>query len=298
MGGRSKLLAVALYVLCAVSASLVSEVLLPVGEASDLSVAQPVRADHTIAQTLLGQLRVTLDKYFWLRTEDYLHFGISYHSYTRVKLERSMMADVQTTTAGLIPGQARRAHVVEKDWRGVFKHFDFLQPVKGYHGDPTELLPWYRAQTALNPLDTSAYVNGAFFLADLARRPAEALEFLKEGAQNNPNSIEIQQAIGQLYYDKWKMYDDAIPPLEKAISLGKQKGDRAEAEEKAFGEAYLFLARAHRDKGDLESALRIAEEGVGECPDDPLVRAIHRIVRRDMEEGQAQETVPTSGHGR
>ncbi|GAB4331341.1 MAG: hypothetical protein Kow0099_02630 [Candidatus Abyssubacteria bacterium] len=288
MNARTKLLAVFLYAVAAIGASLVSEAALPVGESPVRPGVQPVRTEQTIAHTLFGQLRVNLDKYFWLRTDDYLHFGITYHSYTRVKLERSMMDDVEAMTSGQTPGKARRAAVAQKDWRGVFKHFDFIQPVKGYHGDPTELLPWYRAQTALNPLDTSAYVNGAFFLADLARKPEEALEFLKEGAQNNPNSIEIQQALGQLYYDKWKKYDDAIPFLERAVVLGREKKDRAEAEEKSFGEAYLFLARAYRDKGDLVAALRIAEEGVEQCPGDPLVRAIHRIVKRDMEKGQAQ----------
>ena len=137
-------------------------------------------------------------------------------------------------------------------------------------------------QTRINPYDTAAYVNGAFFLGDLAKEPEEGLAFLLQGAVNNPESPEIHQAIGRLYYDKWKKYDEAIPHLEKAISLGKGMKYRDEAEEEAIADAYLFLARAYRDKGELELALRAAEEGVAEYPKNALVATICRVIKRDM----------------
>jgi tetratricopeptide (TPR) repeat protein len=275
MGLRKKSLGALSFLACAVLAGYLSFILEPAIGASSLYGEEGTReSSESISLTLMGQFRMLLGNYFWLRTDDYTHFGILHNSYTRVKLENSLAQDFLTGGRGAAP-KAR-------DWRGIFKHFDYIHPVKGIHGDPRELLPWYLMQTRINPYDTAAYVNGAFFLADLAKNPEEGLAFLMQGAQGNPESPEIHQAIGRLYYDKWKKYDEAIPHLEKAISAGKEMQDRDEAEDEAIADAYLFLARAYRDKGELERALLVAEEGVVEYPENALVATIHRVIKNDM----------------
>lgn len=238
-------------------------------------------ADRFTGMSLYGQLRISMGKYLWLRTEDYLHFGVTSNSHTRVKFQNDAM---NGGFWGMWSKDGGRGAVGRKsrDWRGIFKRFDFIQSIPGYHGDPSELLPWYRAQTTINPLDTGAYVNGAFFLADFNQRPEDALDFLLEGAENNPTSPEIHGAIGRLYIDKWKKYDEAIPHLEKAVESARERGDCDGDQMRAVGNAYVYLVQSYRKKLDFESALRVAEQGMAVCSDYALVRTAHRLVQKDI----------------
>jgi tetratricopeptide (TPR) repeat protein len=243
---------------------------------------QPVVSGETIKKskeslplTLLGQLRINLDDYLWLKTDDYLHFGVTEGSSTYTALTNRMMGDFKARMGESAGSEDKQ------DWRGIFAELELFHPEKGNHGDPRELLPWYRVQTSINPADTAAYVNGAFFLADFAKKPNEALAFLNEGLENNPESIEVLQAIGRLYYEKWKNYDQAILHLQNAVDIGKGTPNRNEAQQEAFELAYVFLTRSYREKGDIVSAIHSAEEGLAECPNSGLIKTIHRIVQRD-----------------
>ena len=124
----------------------------------------------------------------------------------------------------------------EKDWRGILgdleRHLQPYRPGPARHGDPEELIPWYRIQTILNPLDINAYATCAFFLADFAKEPEKAIAFLEEGIRNNPKSPELLEAVGRLYFEKWKRYDEAIPYLERAVAAGKEISERDKKQEK------------------------------------------------------------------
>jgi tetratricopeptide (TPR) repeat protein len=273
------------YLVALIAAGFLFSISEPVVAHRDGAPAERLQGDKKfIAMTLLGQFRITLNKYFWLRTEDYLHFGITYNSYTREKVEQEMIDGFRRRTGSTTGNSARPE---PRDWRGIFKRFEYIQPVKGYHGDPNELLPWYRTQTAVNPNDTSAYVNGAFFLADFNGKLDEALAFLHEGVVNNPESPEINLAIGRLYFEKWEKFDEAIPYLEKAVAYGREIQNRNPSEERVVGNSYVFLVDALRRTGDLDAALRVAEDGVAVCPDYALVGAIHRVVQKDIAKEKA-----------
>ena len=265
----------------AVFAGYLSSVIEPAVKYRDGSAAEGSWGGQRFnAMTLLGQFRVTLNKYFWLRTEDYLHFGVLHNSYTREKTAKQLVEGFKGSIGNSSGASARQE---ERDWRGVFKRFEYIKPVKGYHGDPSELLPWYRTQTAVNPNDTSAYVNGAFFLADFHNKFDEALAFLHEGVVNNPESPEVHFAIGRLYFEKWEKYDEAIPYLEKAVAYGREIQNRNPTQDRVVGNSYVFLVNAYRETGDLDSALRVAEDGVAICPDIGIVRTSLRLVKKDME---------------
>lgn len=246
-------------------------------------------ASHSMPMTLLGQFRTNLDAYLWLKTIDYLHGGITYRPFTAAERGKGMrehkhdmggFAEHECGGPTLIPSK-------EKDWRAIFgdleRNLQPYRPGSARHSDPQELIPWYRVQTLINPLDVNAYATCAFFLADFAREPERALAFLKEGAENNPNSPVLHGAVGQLYFEKWQDYDKAIPCLEKAIAVGTEMHERDCMDEKAMGDAYLFLARAYRERGELDMALRTAEEGMTHFPGNALISTICRVIRRDME---------------
>jgi tetratricopeptide (TPR) repeat protein len=269
----------------AVFAGYLADAIAPAVEYRDGVAPKVMRGDRRfLAMTLLGQFRVTVNKYFWLRTEDYLHFGIMHNAYTRQKFQQDMNHESLSAWGRFRNGGKNSTpRPKQKDWRGIFKRFDYIQPVKGYHGNPSELLPWYRMQTVVNPNDTSAYVNGAFFLADFNNKLDEALAFLHEGIVNNPESPEINLAIGRLYIEKWKKYDEAIPYLEKAVAFGREIKNRNLSQDRTVGNSYVFLVDAYRKTGDLESALRVAEDGLKICPNYALVRTSYRLVKKDIE---------------
>jgi tetratricopeptide (TPR) repeat protein len=279
MNFSRKSLVLASFLALTILAGFLSNILTPVlADAGSPAAAHPVGSGQFNSFTLLGQLRMSLDDYFWLRTDDYLHFGITNNVHTKLRVQQEMIADSIKAV-----GSEPRRNLVDsavphqRDWRGIFQYFDFMKQERGQHGDPAELLPWYRAQTIINPLDVPAYVNGAFFLADFAKKPEEARDFLEEGIRRNPENPELLEAAGRLYFEKWKDYDSAIPYLEKAIATGKKIEKRTAEQEKALGDAYVFLVRALREKNEREAALKAAEEGIAECPNNMLVRSAYRI---------------------
>lgn len=245
---------------------------------------------HTMPMTLLGQFRTNLNAYLWLKTVDYLHNGIAYRPYSTKERAEGMQehthdiggyAKHQCGGPTLIPAK-------EEDWRAVFgdleRNIQPYRPGPARHSDPQELIPWYRVQTIINPHDVNAYATCAFFLGDFARRPERALDVLKSGIENNPDSPVLHQATGQLYFEKWNDYDSAIPYLQKAIVLGNDVEAPDEKQEKALEDAYLFSARAFREKGDLEAAIETARQGMQRCPESALIRAIYRICNKELEQ--------------
>jgi tetratricopeptide (TPR) repeat protein len=253
-------------------------------------------ASHSMPMTLLGQFRTNIDAYLWLKTVEYLHGGITYRPFTEEERARGMhehehdMGGFAGHTCGgptLIPPE-------EKDWRGIFGNLERnlkpYRPGPARHSDPQELIPWYRIQTLINPSDVNAYATCAFFLADFAKEPEQALAFLKEGLKNNPNSPVLHEAVGQLYFEKWNNYEEAIGYLRKAIAVGKQLRDREQMQDKAVADSFLFLARAYRETGELREALHTAEEGMREYPNNPLIRSIHRVIKREIQEGENRRT--------
>ena len=247
-------------------------------------------ASHTMPMSIFGQFRTNLSAYMWLKTTEYLHGGITYRPHSRAERERGMRGH-KASVGGFAEHDCGGPTMIpskESDWRGMLGDLERnLQPYRpgpARHGDPEQLIPWYRIQTIINPLDINAYVTCAFFLADFSKKSDKALAFLEEGIKNNPDSPVLHEAAGRLYFEKWKNYDEAIPYLQRAIAVGKEISDRDKKQEKAFNDAYLFLARAYRKKGDLDSALRISEQGMADCPDYNFVRIINRIIKRDIED--------------
>lgn len=247
-------------------------------------------ASHSMPMTLLGQFRTNLDAYLWLKTVDYLHAGITYRPFTKSERQKGMRTH-KHDTGGFAEHECGGPTLIppeEQDWRGIFgdleRNLQPYRPGKARHADPQELIPWYRIQIMINPFDVNAYATCAFFLTDFAKKPEKALGLLKTGIENNPESPVLHEALGQLYFEKWEKYDEAIPYLEKAISSGKNIQDRDKKQEKAFADAYYFLAKAYREESDLDAALRISEEGMAECPGNAFVRVINRVIKRDLEE--------------
>ena len=105
-----------------------------------------------------------------------------------------------------------------------------------------EIVPWIYYAVRLNPHNEPAYSVGGFWLAAKLKKVDEAIEFLKEGLDNNPDSWEICAMLGQIYLLNKKDYENARIYLEKAKKLGdKQNIDKFEKKK-----IYILLSEVYR----------------------------------------------------
>lgn len=218
-------------------------------------------AKESIALSLLGQLQLSVGDLMWLKSMEYLHMGLVQRMPTKAEEARGFRRqDSQNTAAGL--GHVEGLNMVldkERDWRGIFGEIE--RHVKPYdtghkHDDPVEIIPWYQLAVRLNPRLERLYTLGAFYLADFAKEPGEALEMLKAGIKANPLSFEIHGALGRLYVD----FAERLPELEHSHHHHGEDGHHhddghghhhhhhhhhdIESAEEAYTKAIQLLARA------------------------------------------------------
>lgn len=85
------------------------------------------------------------------------------------------------------------------------------------YGNTTEIIPYLRIITYLDPHYIDAYFVLAGLLYDMGREE-EALEVNLEGIQANPESADLYFSLGDLMLRE-KRYPEALEALEKAFSL-------------------------------------------------------------------------------
>ncbi len=135
-------------------------------------------------------------------------------------------------------------------------------------GDPKkigELLAICRLVTRLDPGFVQAYDVGAWRLAQGLGKFVLAVDFLKEGLAHNPNSATLNIDLGLVYFLYLKDCKDAIPYLEKTVTLDK---DRLEK-----GNALRLLGHCYKKEGRVHEAMASFQQLLVLFPDDSGVRA-------------------------
>jgi len=117
----------------------------------------------------------------------------------------------------------------------------------------------YRRAISLDPGFARAYgalavvltrqVNGGY-----SDSPAEmrerSLELARKAAEMNPNSPQVQWALGYVYLYR-SQYDPAVKALERAVSLSP-----------SYADGYALLALIKNNSGQAEDAVRLIEKGM------------------------------------
>jgi tetratricopeptide (TPR) repeat protein len=262
-------------------------------------------AQESIALSLMGQLQLTAGSLLWLKTLEYLHNGVAYRAPTKTEEEAGATMHESVDTPGGLAHKDGLPMVPDKnrDWRGFAG--DLQREIMPYqehitHSDPKELIPWYRLAIRLNPNLERLYTLGAFFLADFAHEPDEAMRTLEAGVEANPWSFEIHASLGRLYFDYHQAlgiepreaYERTAALLTKAIDLGdkekaalEKRGEQLDPlQQQLLGESYLFLARSYTELGRYEDALRVCDDGLRKTSYSLL-----RVQRRATEKAQRGE---------
>lgn len=261
-------------------------------------------AKESIALTLMGQVQFTAQSLIWMKTLEYLHNGVALRMPTPAEEQRGFHArEASDVATGL--GHKDGLPVAlndELDWRGpvgelhrtVMPHMDHIK-----HSDPTELIPWYELTLKLNPNLERLYSLGAFFMADFAGEPANAVRLLEAGAEANPWSFEVRGGLGRLLFDYHERlgipprdaYERAAHVLREAVSLGKEEKARLakngqqfdDYQDQLFRESYLFLAKSLTELGEYQEAIAVCEEGFAATGHTHL-KVQERITKKRMTE--------------
>ncbi len=263
-------------------------------------------AKESIALSLMGQLQFTAHGLIWMKSMEYLHNGVALRMPTDAEESRGFRARPATdVAAGLAHDCGVPVALNEKmDWRGpVGRLHRIITPHMEIHrhSDPVELIPWYQLALKLNPNVERLYTLSAFFLADFASEPKQALKLLETGVKANPWTFEIRAALGRHLFDYHERlelppeeaYKRAAAVLREAVTHGKQEKKQIEEagntfdeyQDQLFRESYLFLAKSLTELGRYEEALHACDEGYKNTTHNHL-KIQKRITTKRMNEGQ------------
>jgi hypothetical protein len=255
------------------------EVLAPQMEAPPaLGSEDQERLEHVASASLLGELRGSFGDYLWLKADRLIHNGVDMRALTPSELRHqtrwrsSNAAGQETPVARHEEGETTVVPNPEADHRGILG--DIEREIKPYmdmrhhrHRDPGETAALFRLMTWTNPRFIQAWVVGANVLATNLRRPQEAVRFLKEGAEKNPDSIAIQVEIGRYLFYQYHDGPDAERYFQRGILLGAAHHHLSDDEQEAWVNAYRWLFIQYYREGRHAEAQEIARTAVHRFPE-------------------------------
>jgi tetratricopeptide (TPR) repeat protein len=157
-------------------------------------------------------------------------------------------------------------------------------------GREKEILPWAKLTVELDPHNVSAYIVGGYWLGRLGN-PEEAMEFLREGQRNNPDSWEVCFELGrvaeealnntrlaerlyELAIEKWNLVNESVrdpETLELAQMLGRLGQVReARGEFEAAIRAYSALKTVSRNSEGVQRRIDAVQEELDDSGTTPL----------------------------
>lgn len=160
----------------------------------------------------------------------------------------------------------------------------------------SQILPWYRVQTAINPRHGRAYVVAGWLLLkarDEENHLTQAEMFLKEGIVNNPDFFPIHVMLGRVLLAQDR-HADAMEIFAQAreIALKKRPPDGKpvpheweDSDEEDFGFAVRYIPYIQfRILNDLTAAEKSTSDGLKLMPKDQPLRNFMRQIRKAKKE--------------
>ena len=268
------------FLLCAFATlclcALLLEIPLQFYHYSAVSSVSAIPGGEIISKVLGGVFSGSADL-LWLKTDEYLHKGVTEHSHCHILEE-----------AG-IGGHAQHKHEhnhkhKETDHRHELKYnrLDMLFAKLEYNLKPNitehlhskredELMPWFKLTTMFNPHHVRAYAVGGYWLAYRLGKIDEAIKFMKEGIENNPDGYQISTQMGIVYFSRLKNYKKAQYYFEKALK------SQAKMDEYDKAGILRFLAFSHKFQGHTQKAIDCYKQVLSLFPENK--RAVQIITR-------------------
>lgn len=198
------------------------------------ATARTIR-NNSILASLIGELRTSASDMMFLKIERYLHGGVAYRTHNCSQVQSAanigMEGIVPPSTSPSVhddhEGHMHDAHDHDgdhagcqvcahghhshdetvipgagSDFRGVigWLHREvkpWRDPVEPHlHSDGSELLPWFRVMTLMDPHYVMGYAVGGWWVSQHDENAS--LAYLREGIEKNPDAFQIRLTRGLL----------------------------------------------------------------------------------------------------
>jgi hypothetical protein len=219
--------------------------------------------------SILGQFQTSASGWLWSYTEVYLNNGIKLRRMTGAEKKAQNLPAGQNFGQTIIPGKS-------EDFRGIIG--DVERAVSAYtpsqshrQNDPRQCLPLFRLMTWLDPYFVEGWTTGAMVVG-MDYTPgatSRALEFLREGLQENPDCVDIPMMFGMIVVTRNKDLKQGERFFIRAIQNGKSRFEvLPENEMSALRSSYRWLALVYRNSGNSGKLAATVKEGLQMFPDD------------------------------
>ena len=174
-----------------------------------------------------------------------------------------------------------------KDWVDSFgRNFRITEHTHLEHHNEREILPWLRLAADLDPQKIDTFTVGAFFLREHLNQPGQAVDFLREGLRNNPDSYEILFELGRLYHDSYRDVNRARNAWDLGVKKFLAQPEAVQKDNKIVYEALVVnLAYLEKDAGNWTPAIRWFEVGKKVSPNPPALQQQIDQIRQKMAAG-------------
>jgi tetratricopeptide (TPR) repeat protein len=217
---------------------------------------------NNILNVLLGDGRRMFANHFFVQADVAFHSGY----YPSIFDQARMPKDTSHLTAKE-GDPAMEEHEKQmnflgppRDWIERFgRHFTITEHTHLEGQKESEILPWLKLASELDPQKIETYTVAAYWLRDLGK-VKEAERFLRQGLLNNPNSCEILFDLGRLYYENNHDAARARKIWELALRRwGEQEAANKKPDILVLGQIGVNLAHLEETEGNLARAIQLLE---------------------------------------
>jgi tetratricopeptide (TPR) repeat protein len=209
-----------------------------------------------VMRMLLGDSRKLFAEFFFRKAEVYFHSGYYPSIFDQARLaeeKEPAMAhehDENVEHGGEEHDAATGFLGEPTDWIDRFgRHFRVTEHTHLEGGNVREILPWLRISADLDPHRIETYTVASYWLRKRMGKVDEAEQFMCEGLRANPDSYEMLEELGRLYYENRHNATRARNLWVLAVSRWHLREDKKEKPD--FGTFHdLTTELAHLEEGE------------------------------------------------
>ena len=217
--------------------------------------------------TMMGESRRLFANQLFVEADVYFHSG--YYPTMFDTPENEADLDVNSKEEAVSPHAApasgRRPEADEgggflgtpHNWVERFgRHFIPTEHTHLANAKVSEILPWLKLSADMDPHRIQTYLTASYWLRGTLNQPDEALRFLHQGWQANPDSYEILLELGYVYDFNKKNPRIARNLFELALQKWKKQDTAGlNPPDKAHIEIMDALVRVDEEQNDLQQLL-------------------------------------------
>ncbi len=265
-----------------------------VGAAVALGLAIPSRyagrlpqaSGEDILTLVLGDARLEVSRVLEGKADDYFHGGVhhadcgglsEHHDHSEIAEEHDVDRHGADDHAD---ASAVRSKAFDPwQWIDARVHVQVHRHLQG--GQAVELLPWLWGACRMSPKNVDAYLNGAYVLAHMLQKPAEATRLLEEGVRQNPLAPELDFSLGEIalnvQHDSGKAERCFASTRKKCLPV---QSSAARAEELLLLRlrALFYLGYLAKQRGDLDRVRTCLEEAESLEPGHKVVTDLRALL--------------------